>query len=424
MFEDRYGNPISVPSGEARDAYVKAVDLFLAAAPGVTEALQHLTQLAPEFAPGHIALARQMQSLGRGADVPAHVDRALSCLDGATARERGHVELLAKVVTGQGGAAWAGILSHLAEYPRDAMIAQTGVGVFGLIGFSGRSGREAEQLAFTAMLAPHYGDDWWFLAQHAFALGEAGMVDAADRVIEQSLVGNARNANAAHIRAHVHYEAGATGEGLAFLNNWLPDYDRTGLMHCHLNWHVALWALAEGDADTMWRVIDGHVAPGAAWGPPLNVLTDMAAILWRAELAGVDVPAHRWQAISDYAGRRFPEPGIAFADIHSALSHAMAGRGDLLDHLITDAKGPVADLVRPLATAFRDMAANDWASALANVTGVMAQHERFGGSRAQRDLVEYAMALCLIKTGRAEEAGRLLLTRRPVTTSIKDLQAA
>jgi len=35
------------------------------------------------------------------------------------------------------------------------MVAQTSVGVFGLIVFGGQPGREAEQLAFTTTLAPH-----------------------------------------------------------------------------------------------------------------------------------------------------------------------------------------------------------------------------------------------------------------------------
>lgn len=422
LFEDRYGNAISVPSVDVRDSYVRAMDLFLAAAPGVTAAFRQVIEMAPDFALGHVALARQLQSVGRGVEAPAHVQRAKDSLSGATDREIAHVHLLGAVVTGQGAAVWPDILAHLAEYPRDAMLAQTGMGVFGMIGFSGRKGREAEQLAFSSTLAPHYGDDWWFLAQHAFAQGEAGMVAAGDATIERSLAGNPRNANAAHIRAHIHYEQGATDDGLAFLNTWLPDYGRDGILHCHLNWHVALWSLAAGDVERMWQVVDADVAPGAAWGPPLNVLTDMAAILWRADLAGVDVPAERWLQVSDYAQKCFPEPGIAFADLHAALAHAMAGRGDLLDRVVTDVRGPVADLVRPMASAFRDMVADDWVSALNNVMRVMAEHERFGGSRAQRDLVEYAMALCLIKTGRAEEAGRLLAMRRPVTTSIDHLR--
>jgi hypothetical protein len=40
----------------------------------------------------------------------------------------------------------------VAEYPRDALITQTCASIFGLIGFSGKPGREAELLAYTASL--------------------------------------------------------------------------------------------------------------------------------------------------------------------------------------------------------------------------------------------------------------------------------
>jgi hypothetical protein len=47
----------------------------------------------------------------------------------------------------------------------------------------------------------------------------------------------------------------------------------------------------------------------------------------------------------------------------------------------------------------------------------MATHERIGGSRAQRDLIEYALVVCQLRQGRNEEARRLLQTRRPRTTA-------
>jgi hypothetical protein len=45
----------------------------------------------------------------------------------------------------------------------------------------------------------------------------------------------------------------------------------------------------------------------------------------------------------------------------------------------------------------------------------MSEHERIGASRAQRDLVEYAMTGALLRLGRAEEAARFLDMRRPHT---------
>lgn len=418
MLNDRYGNALSTSSQAARDAYVAGVDRFLAAQPGVEEAFEAAVAADDGFALAHIALARARQAMARGDDTRGPMAAAQALATGLPAREASHVEALALLVSGQGPAAYKAIRAHLQEHPRDALIAQTCTGVFGLIGFSGQPGREAEQLAFTSILAPHYGDDWWFLGQHAFSQVEAGQTGPATASIERSLALNPDNAHGAHIRSHVYYEAGETAAGYAYIDGWRRGYDKRGQLHCHISWHVALWALERGDVETMWRVHDADVAPGAAWGPGLNLVTDSASLLYRAELAGVPVPAARWRQVSEAAARLFPNPGIAFADVHAALAHAMAGDGAALSKIIAEAKGPAGDLVRTLAEGFRGMALGEWAAATAHLVRAMSGHERIGGSRAQRDLIEYALLNALLKQGKAEEARLLLATRRPLKVGV------
>ncbi|MEM7509058.1 MAG: tetratricopeptide repeat protein [Pseudomonadota bacterium] len=417
MLKDRYGNTLSTRSTDARDAYVLGIDRFLAAEPGGADALRAAIAADEGFALAHLALARSNQTMGLAGEVAAPLARAREFAAGATARETGQIHCLGLLLEGQGAVAFQSVRAHLAEYPRDVMVAQTCMGVFGLIGFSGQPGREAEHLAFTTALAPSYGEDWWFLAQHAFAQMEAGQPGPAEATIERAMAARPSNANAAHYRSHHYYEIGETEAGYAFLDAWRHDYDKQALLHCHIAWHIALWALARGDSQTMWAEIDANIDPAGAWGPPLNVLTDLAAILYRAELAGVEVPAARWQVVSDYAMRLFPKPGIAFADAHAALAHAMAGNGEALQRIVADAKGPAADVVRDLAEGFGAIVAADWTSATCHLTAAMADHARIGGSRAQRDLIEYAMTSVLLKQGQAEEARRMLTMRRPVATT-------
>lgn len=419
MLQDRYGNALSTSSPAARDAYVAGVDRFLAAQPGVEAAFEAAVAADEGFALAHIALARARQAMAKGDDTTGPMAAAQALAGRLPAREAGHVEALALLVSGQGPAAYKAIRAHLQEHPRDALVAQTCTGVFGLIGFSGQPGREAEQLAFTSILAPHYGDDWWFLGQHAFSQVEAGQTGPATANIERSLSLNPDNAHGAHIRSHVYYEAGETAAGYAYIDGWRRGYDKRGQLHCHISWHVALWALERGDVETMWRVHDADIAPGAAWGPPLNLITDSASLLYRAELAGVEVPAQRWRQVSECAARLFPTPGIAFADVHAALAHAMAGSGEALSRIIAEARGPAGDLVRTLAEGFRGMALGEWATATTHLVRAMSGHERIGGSRAQRDLIEYALLNALLKQGRADEARLLLATRRPLKVSSK-----
>lgn len=415
MLTDRYGNPVSTSSPAARDAYQEGMDLFLASRFGVEAALGRALEADPDFALAHVALARQHQSMGRPGEIAPHLAAARGA-KGLTAREEAHVDALGALLEGKPPVAYPKIRAHLAQHPRDAMVAQTCVGVFGLIGFSGQRGREAEQLAFTAALAPHYGDDWWMLGGHAFSQLEAGRLGEAEANIDRSLALNPLSGQGAHIRSHLYYENGETAAGYGYLRNWREGYDRRGLLHTHISWHVALWALERGDEATLWSVVEADVAPGAASGPALNVLTDSAAILFRAELAGMAVPEGMWNKISAFALGMFPTPGLAFADMHAALAHAMAGEGEALAKLIVGAKGPAGDVVRACGEAFGALAAGRWAEVIAALIPIMSEHERLGGSRAQRDLLEFALAAALLRSGHAEEAKRLIAMRRPFST--------
>ncbi len=416
MLQDRYGYSLSTSSTAARDAYTEAVDLFLAAEEGVAEAFKRAIKHDPKFALAHIGLARQHQMV-------AQPDKIPGCLDAANATEslndweKSHVEASTLLLTGKAGQAYPKIRSHMLDHPRDALLGSSCMGVFGLIGFSGQPGREAEHLAFTTSLAPHYGDDWWFMGVHSFAQMEAGQIGPAEQSIEKSLAQRPTSANGAHYRSHLYYENGEGKAGYDWIRDWIGGYSRAGVMHTHISWHIALWALEQGDEDTLWGVVDADVMPDVASGPPINVVTDMASILYRTELAGMKVSPERWKAVSDFTMQAFPKLGLGFVDVHAALAHAMAGNSERLERIIAEARGLVADLVRELAEAFRAIVNENWPEAETHLTIAMTDHARIGGSRAQRDLIEYAMASVLMRQGRSHEARHLLAIRRPVATS-------
>lgn len=411
---DRYDNPITTTQPHARDAYVRALDLMLAGDAGITVAFQDAIDADPGFALGHAGLARGRQFAGDMPGAKSAMQTARGLTKGLTPREASHIDALGLLIDGQTAAAYTAIRAHVDAYPRDALIAQTCSSVFGLIGFSGQPGREAEILAFTAALMPHYGDDWWCTSQYAFALCENGALDKADTLIGRSLAQQPRNANGAHVRSHIYYEQGAHQLGIGYLNDWITDYDRGGYIYGHLSWHAALWSLEQGDVATMWQRIDQDLHPDICQSLPINTLTDLASLLYRAELAGQTVPASYWQAVSTFANRFFPKTSIGFIDIHAALSHAMAGDNAALSRLIENPNPLTGDVATPVAQAFGAIAAQDWPQAVALLSSAMSDHARLGGSRAQRDVLELALLSALLKIGKDEEARRLLTLRRPV----------
>jgi hypothetical protein len=413
MLKDRYGNELSTNSTAARDAYGRGVDSLMAATPGTDTAFADAVAADENFALAHISLARAKQLLGRGHEAKAPRARALELAAGTTPREQSHIAIFDKILTGQGEAALAAIREHLKAWPRDAMAFAPATSVFGLIGFCGRVGREQEQLEMIEPLEPHYGDDWWYRTQLAFAQIELGQLDKGQRNIDTALAGFPRSAHASHIRAHLFYELGEREAGLSYLVDWMKDYPRDGLMHCHNSWHMALWSLETGRTADAWRIYDEALRPGAAWGPQVNVATDGPAFLLRAEMAGEARKPELWRELADYSTQWFGRPGLSFVDMHTVLAYAMAGDDEKLAGFSDNPRGSAGDMVPPMARGFSAFAKGDDKTAVAEIEPLLATHERLGGSRAQRDLLEYIVTAAKIRAGQRDEARAMIERRRP-----------
>lgn len=104
---------------------------------------------------------------------------------------------------------------------------------------------------------------------------------------------------------------------------------------------------------------------------------------------------------------------MIFADLHGALAFAMAGDGAALRPIIDSPKGPAADILAPIARGFDAFARQQWNEAVRELPPVLPVHERVGGSRAQRDLLEYTVTSASLRSGKTGEARRLISTRRP-----------
>ena len=86
-----------------------------------------------------------------------------------------------------------------------------------------------------------------------------------------------------------------------------------------------------------------------------------------------------------------------FADAHIAIALAMTDDRDGLAALRSGAKGPAGDGVIALADAFAAFAQHDFAATLRALEPLLASHERLGGSRAQRDLIEQLAQTAIVR---------------------------
>ena len=70
-------------------------------------------------------------------------------------------------------------------------------------------------------------------------------------------------------------------------------------------------------------------------------------------------------------------------------------------------------MTRTIAMAYREMEDKNWAQAAELFEEVIGNHARIGGSNAQRDLIDFSLAACLVRDGRRREARTVLKITRP-----------
>lgn len=424
MATDRYGLTLSTASEAARHAYVQGYDLALTFYPGALEAFDRALAADTGFAMAHAGKAGVLMRQGEVAAARAELDAAKALIPGASAREASHVAFFDRVFSGQVEAALTAAEEHLAAWPRDAILLSAVGNPNGLIGISGRIGQKHQTAVLMDRLAPHYGEDFWFLSYHAMALSEDGRTAEARPMIERSVALNPRNAHGAHGYAHVCYESGDLASGRAYLGAWLPDYPDDGFFHGHLTWHAALCEILAGDWNTALRLYHDGIALERHSGGPQNKMQDTTAFLWRSELAGYPRDQAGWRAVYELARDKLPRPGSGLADLHVILAQAVAGddasleaRARQMHEMAAAGRYASGDYLPTLSRGFRAFAQGDFAAAIDVFAPMMGQNERIGGSRAQHDLIEFTLLKAYIEAGRLEAARDLLRSRRPGAAS-------
>src|SRR5438270_5539930 len=325
MLADRYGLALSTGSAVARDAYVEACDLALTLYPGAVEAYDRAIADDPRFALAYAGKAQILMREGNVVAARAALAAAREAAAGLLEREASHLAFFELVFAGQTDAAIAVLHEHLAAWPRDALVVASAANPNGLVGGSGRIGQKHQIAVLMDSLAPHYGDDFWFLAYHAMALSEDGHLATARAKIERSVGANPNNAHGAHGFAHVCYESGDLEAARTYLSSWLTTYPREGFFYGHLSWHLSLCEIQAGNSGQALQLYQDAIALDRHSGGPQQKISDGAAFLWRSELAGHPRDAAAWRALYEYASSALPRPGDRLADLPVTVTQAVVG---------------------------------------------------------------------------------------------------
>jgi hypothetical protein len=421
---DRYGLPLTTASDAAAAAYREGVDLMFSAWPGATEAFDAAIAADVDFALAHIARARHrfIHADVKAAQASAATARALVANNGSE-REKSHVEILALGMEGQSAKSLNLALAHLEQWPRDAMIFILPMGAFGLFAFSGMADHDQARVDLCEKLKGHYGDDWFFLTSLGWSHTENNNVAHGRAITQRAFESRRANANAVHALAHAMFEDGSGDDADRLITDWIPTYERSGLLHGHICWHQALVALENGDSDRALAIYAAKVQPSVTLAPPLNSVSDGASLLWRLGAYGHKVPKTLWDDAAAHAERSFPRAGVPFADMHMALVAAATGNQAALNQRIGELEKRLADgklapgpVMLDLFRALFAFGAGDYAGCARVLEPVAAEVVRIGGSHAQREIIEDTLLVAFMKGGAPDKARALLdqrLHRRP-----------
>ncbi|WP_454828219.1 tetratricopeptide repeat protein [Pseudoxanthomonas wuyuanensis] len=366
---------------------------------------------AAEFAP-----AQQAQALLDKA-------RELAARGCANARERDHIDASAACAAGQWRTAcdlWERIL---VQHPRD-LVALSAAHLFDFYRGDSRNlqRRVARVLPAWSESDPLYAHA---LALHAFGLEECNHYDRALETAHAALALQPREPWAVHAIAHVHEMRGEYDQGAAFLQSSSQDWAPDNGFAFHNWWHLALFQLERMDTAAALALFDERIAEGTDLALQH---VDVCAMLWRLQLLGVDV-GDRWQQASARWPAAAPDRGhYAFNDFHAAMAYIGAGKPDQARQVLeavqrrsaqAQAGEPgwmAAEVGVPLLRGLVQYAEADFAGATEQLLGVREHSHKFGGSHAQRDIIELTLLDAAVRAGHKPLA-RHLLNERLLTKS-------
>ena len=427
-YTDRYGLPLTTNSQTALAHYAEGLELALSQNFGAEDAFALAIEADEGFALAHAAKAFLEFLRINVPDARASAEAAVKLSSGLSGRERGFVDVVSKFVNGENHAATAAVHEHLAEFPLDSMLLRLAQRLYtqGCVGI-GAPDYPPRFYRLMTEAAPHYGEDWAFMGQYAWANHEIGKMAEGMDLAERSLNLNPANGVAAHSVAHVFYEMSQDDEGASFLSSWLEDYDRRSTYRVHLSWHQALFELALGHYNQALGWYDRDIRP-AVQDLKYAALADSASLIWRMKIYGDVSPQSPWDELVDLAAPAAARPGPSFRDAHAALAFAAAGDDDSFGKLVDglqamadngDATAREATL--PLIKGIGAFGRGEYAEAVRLMEPVYPQLTRVGGSHAQRLVFEDTLLEAYLRAEEFDKATGMLRERLSRRESPREL---
>ena len=398
MIKDRQGHALSGTTPEAAVLYEKAVEAFNVYHGDPMTLLAQAIEAAPRFSMAHL-LKAHLLGLATEPDAVRQARTAIGeirelALD---EREAGHLTALEHLVAGDWTHAAVTFDRLSMRFPRDLIALQVGHQMdFFRANARNLRDRIARALPSWSIDMPGYSI---LLGMLAFGLEETGDYARAEEAGRRALDIQPLDCWAHHAVAHVMEMQGRAQDGIGWMVAREPYWAGDAcFFKVHNWWHRALYHLDLGQTDQVLALYDGPIRKDRS--VVALDMVDASALLWRLHLAGHDVGdrwvelAAAWDAHAD--GSTYP-----FNDWHAVMSYLGAGRQKDVarlaktcrenDQAVSESAGWGRATALPLIDGFSAFWNGDYRTAVELLHPVRFIANAFGGSHAQRDVIDWTL---------------------------------
>lgn len=417
---DTAGHAVSGANRESLAAFERAAHELRCFIGDPVASVEVALAASPEMVMAHV-LKAYLHLLGTE---PAGMAVARACHEAARTlpandRERGHLEAVRLLTEGRWREAGRTLEDVSVAHPRDALALQAGHQIDFFTGDSRMlRDRIARALPAWSRSIPGYHA---LLGMHAFGLEETGDYAQAEKQGRAAVELERRDGWGWHAVAHVYEMRNRPRDGIAWMTRDTDAWSNDSFFAVHNWWHLALFQLELGQVEEVLRLFDGPI-----YGKRSNVVLDMidaSALLWRLQLRGTDV-GDRWSGVADNWAPIAGAGNYAFNDMHAMMAFVGSHRTDLQQAVLEAQRaamtglGDNADFTREVGhaatRAIQAFGAGDYAECVRLLRPIRNIANRFGGSHAQRDLIDLTLIEAAFRAGDQGLAAALAAERSAV----------
>jgi len=431
MQVDLQGLPLTGADAESGTLYRQGIDELVLFKSSVFDTLDQAISATPNFPMASFAKAYLHLFMTEPASTALAVETIADLKRHAPVsswsdRERAHAEAIDAWIAGDMRTAGR-VLDRLGlDEPRDILGLRIG---HELDFFSGNTRNLKDRVA-RQLGQWHRSDAQYGIVQgcYAFGLEENGEYERAEYHGRLALDYRPDDVWAIHAVTHSLEMRGAIGAGLSFLNSRNDSWASGNLFSAHNWWHKGLFHLDLGDHGRALEVYDQSLfnedSPKIAL-----VLLDASALLRRVHLEGVDVQSRFEKLSAAWSSVLTDVSHYVFNDVHAVMAYVGAGKLDDARRVLVNLEAFVASdgtetnnrvngrrVGIPIAKAFLAFGEQRYRDAAEEILNARGHAVEFGGSAAQRDVLDRTLLEAAIRSGWTNLATALAserITARP-----------